>query len=130
MLTTSDWSARKREFNSSFNFGAISFSPASWAARKTVSRSAAAALILAKPIEPLLPTFLEDGHAALPATEWRASAEELVASREVRDIDELDTAETAAALGVTANAVKIRLHRARQALRELLAPHFVRGEIS
>ncbi|MCB9377338.1 MAG: sigma-70 family RNA polymerase sigma factor [Holophagales bacterium] len=101
-------------------------------------------------IEPLLPTFLEDGHAALPATEWRASAEELVASREVRDIvhraieslpetyrtvlllrdiDELDTAETAAALGVTANAVKIRLHRARQALRELLAPHFVRGEI-
>ena len=35
-------------------------------------------------------------------------------------LEELDTAEVATRLGVTANAVKIRLHRARQALRELL----------
>jgi RNA polymerase sigma-70 factor (ECF subfamily) len=41
----------------------------------------------------------------------------------LRDIEGLDTAETAEALGVTANAVKIRLHRARQALREQLDEH-------
>lgn len=35
----------------------------------------------------------------------------------LRDLEEHDTAETAARLGVTVNAVKIRLHRARQALR-------------
>ena len=42
----------------------------------------------------------------------------------LRDIEDLDTAEVADALGITSNAVKIRLHRARQALRTLLAPHF------
>jgi RNA polymerase sigma-70 factor (ECF subfamily) len=42
----------------------------------------------------------------------------------LRDIEGLDTGEAAAALGLTPNAVKIRLHRARQALRTLLAPHF------
>ena len=34
----------------------------------------------------------------------------------LRDIEELSTEEAARSLGVTANAVKIRLHRARQAL--------------
>ena len=38
----------------------------------------------------------------------------------LRDIEELDTDETATALGTTCNAVKIRLHRARQALKTLL----------
>jgi RNA polymerase sigma-70 factor (ECF subfamily) len=38
----------------------------------------------------------------------------------LRDIEELDTDETADALGMTASAVKTRLHRARQALRTLL----------
>jgi len=38
----------------------------------------------------------------------------------LRDIDELDTDEAASLLGITANAVKIRLHRARQALRTLI----------
>ena len=42
----------------------------------------------------------------------------------LRDIEELDTEQTAQALGISVNAVKIRLHRARQALRTLLAPHF------
>ncbi len=46
----------------------------------------------------------------------------------LRDIEELDTEEVAAALGISANAVKIRLHRARQALRELLDPHLRLGE--
>jgi RNA polymerase sigma-70 factor (ECF subfamily) len=38
----------------------------------------------------------------------------------LRDIEALDTEETAAALEMSANAVKTRLHRARQALRTLL----------
>ena len=42
----------------------------------------------------------------------------------LRDIEELSTEETAGRLGITANAVKTRLHRARQALRTLLEPHF------
>lgn len=39
----------------------------------------------------------------------------------LRDIEELDTDEVVAMLGLTANAVKVRLHRARQALRTLIA---------
>jgi RNA polymerase sigma-70 factor (ECF subfamily) len=38
----------------------------------------------------------------------------------LRDIEELDPDETASVLGVNRNAVKTRLHRARQALRTLL----------
>jgi RNA polymerase sigma-70 factor (ECF subfamily) len=38
----------------------------------------------------------------------------------LRDVEGLDTAETAAALGIGADAAKMRLHRARQALRTLL----------
>lgn len=38
----------------------------------------------------------------------------------LRDIDEYDTGETAAMLGVSAGAVKTRLHRARQSLLEAL----------
>lgn len=39
----------------------------------------------------------------------------------LRDIEELETEEVARHLGVTSNAAKIRVHRARQALRTLLA---------
>jgi len=45
----------------------------------------------------------------------------------LRDIEEQDTAATAKALGITPNAVKIRLHRARQALRTQLDRHLHRG---
>ena len=45
----------------------------------------------------------------------------------LRDIEELNTEETARTLGVTPNAVKIRLHRARQGLRTLLDQHLRRG---
>ena len=38
----------------------------------------------------------------------------------LRDIEEMSTPEAADALGITENAVKIRLHRARQALRALI----------
>jgi RNA polymerase sigma-70 factor (ECF subfamily) len=57
----------------------------------------------------------------------RASIDRLPATyREVlllRDIEELSNGETARLLGVTPNAAKIRLHRARQALRAMLDPH-------
>jgi len=92
-------------------------------------------------IEELLPRFDEDGHFAEPVAPWEAEAEALLEGREtramvrraidrlpenyrtvlvLRDIEELDTEETAAALGIQPNAVKTRLHRARQALRTLL----------
>jgi len=100
-------------------------------------------------IEPLLPNFLEDGHATRSYVEWPESAEQLLQRAEVRrlvrtaidrlpptyrtvlllrDIEELDTGEVAELLSVSENAVKIRLHRARQALRELLDPHLQQGE--
>jgi RNA polymerase sigma-70 factor (ECF subfamily) len=95
------------------------------------------------PIEELLPRFEEDGHHAEPVSSWGSSVEDLLVRREVRarvreavnqlpdsyrivvllrDIEGLDTEETAAALGLTRNAVKIRLHRARQALARLIEP--------
>ena len=57
--------------------------------------------------------------AGLSAEEARRKA--------LRDIEGLDTEEAARALGVSANAVKIRLHRARMALRTLIAPTFQGG---
>lgn len=41
---------------------------------------------------------------------------------ELRDIEGIDTATTAIRLGTNEGVVKVRLHRARQALRELLEP--------
>jgi RNA polymerase sigma-70 factor (ECF subfamily) len=98
-------------------------------------------------IDELLPRFVRDGeeeHHAEPVAEWAEPFEVAVERREVRgcvracidrlpetyrtvlvlrDIEELDTEETARLLGVSPNAVKSRLHRARQALRTLLDPH-------
>ena len=45
----------------------------------------------------------------------------------LRDIEELSTRETAELLDCTENAVKVRLHRARSALKKLLEP-LLRGE--
>jgi RNA polymerase sigma-70 factor (ECF subfamily) len=94
----------------------------------------------------LLPHFADDGHQKQPSRSWkpqpsagieRTELRSLVRSkidelpephREVlmlRDIEELDTDETATLLGLTPAAVKTRLHRARQALRTLLDPYFV-----
>ena len=96
-------------------------------------------------IENLLPAFLEDGHHEERFKSWdepvdtlleRAETRELVRKQidalpesyrtvlVLRDIEGLDTEETANVLGLTVNATKIRLHRARQALRTMLAPHF------
>jgi RNA polymerase sigma-70 factor (ECF subfamily) len=92
-------------------------------------------------IDDMLPRFVEDGHWEESPRRWNASPEELVESEGaraavracidrlpeayrsvllLRDIEDFDTEETASLLGTTPNAVKIRLHRARQALRMLL----------
>ena len=94
-------------------------------------------------IDDLLPTFDESGHplcsvrpcddqilARLTQAETRAHVraciDQLPSSyREIlllRDIEELDTEQTAQQLGIDSGAVKTRLHRARQALRTLLEP--------
>lgn len=102
-----------------------------------------------EPIEDLLPQFQADGHQVRhPTPDWEGSAEALLERSQtraivreaidrlpesyrsvllLRDIEELSTEEAATSLGVTENAVKIRLHRARQALRGLLEPHFRRA---
>lgn len=43
---------------------------------------------------------------------------------ELRDMQEFSTDETAEILSMTSGAVRVRLHRARQALRALLEPYF------
>lgn len=103
------------------------------------------------PIDDLLPRFREDGHQAEPAAPWRDTAHGRLERREtrdlvrrgidalpetyrtvlvLRDIEGLDTAETSQALGIGAEAVKTRLHRARQALRQILDPHLRSGSLS
>lgn len=91
-------------------------------------------------IEDLLPKFKDDGHAWEPGSAWRSPTTGLEAAEVharmlraidslpenyrivlvLRDIQELDTGETGVILGLSENAVKTRLHRARQALRELI----------
>jgi RNA polymerase sigma-70 factor (ECF subfamily) len=101
-------------------------------------------------IEDLLPTFIADGHQTRSNTPWRETGEDEAQRREVRglvhacierlpgdfrtvlvlrDIEEVDTREAAELLGITAAAVKTRLHRARQALRQLLDPYFAKGAL-
>jgi RNA polymerase sigma-70 factor, ECF subfamily len=96
-------------------------------------------------IDELLPTFLPDGHQAHPTPEWNQGALAGIQRREtqaavracidqlpddyrtvllLRDLQELDTAEVAGLLGITEGNVKVRLHRARQALKTLLEPLF------
>ena len=92
-------------------------------------------------IEDMLPNFTEDGHWAEPRRDWEEAPEEALGRQQtralvracidrlpesyrtvliLRDIDDVDTREAAEALGISETAVKVRLHRARQALRELL----------
>jgi RNA polymerase sigma-70 factor (ECF subfamily) len=95
-------------------------------------------------IEPMLPAFAEDGHhASRPVIAWTESAEQALLRREarervraaiadlpesyrtvllLRDIEERSTREAADLLGITENALKLRLHRARQALATKLQP--------
>ena len=100
------------------------------------------------PIEEYLPRFDETGHHASPVEDWAVTPETAMLSRQtrervraaidnlpasyravliLRDIEELSTEETAEILSVTRTAVKVRLHRARLALRTLLVPVFANG---
>lgn len=47
----------------------------------------------------------------------------------LRDIEELSTSEVAEVTGLTETNVKVRLHRARAALKKLLSPHFEGPEL-
>jgi RNA polymerase sigma-70 factor (ECF subfamily) len=100
-------------------------------------------------IEELLPRFLEDGHRADPTGPWQETAETALDRKQtrervraaidrlpdgyrevllLRDVEGLDTREAAEALDISEGNAKVRLHRARQALRTLLDPHFARSE--
>jgi RNA polymerase sigma-70 factor, ECF subfamily len=92
-------------------------------------------------IESMLPTFLDDGHHSENFSDWAAQADRMLEQKQMRaavraaiemlpesyrtvlmlrDVEEMTTEEVAGQIGVTANAVKIRLHRARQALCTVL----------
>ena len=94
-------------------------------------------------IDDLLPTFDQSGHHSHPVRAWEDGALERLTREEtriqvracidrlpepyrivllLRDIEELDTEQTAQQLRITPGAVKTRLHRSRQALRTLLEP--------
>jgi len=96
-------------------------------------------------IEDLLPVFNEKGYFTDHSHSWRVGTDHERVDDDtrrivydamaqlpddyrnvllLRDIEELSTREAAEVLGASEGAVKIRLHRARLALRELLDPHF------
>ncbi len=96
-------------------------------------------------LDPQLPEFDDYGFRIGPTEMPPASADELLERAEVRervrkgidglpenyrtvlilrDIEDLNTAETAEMLGLTPDAVKLRLHRARLALRSQIGSLF------
>ena len=105
-----------------------------------------------RPIEELLPTFDETGHRVGADHPWpQANPEDEQCQSELRrrvrraigelpqnyrtvlvlrDIEELSTKETAELLGATETAIKLRLHRARQALRTTLERGMLAGTMA
>lgn len=96
-------------------------------------------------LDDLQPHFLPNGHYAEQFPSWTEPADVALSRKEtaalvrqsindlpdsfrtvlmLRDIEGLSTEETASLLKISANAVKLRLHRARMALRSLLTTHF------
>lgn len=95
-------------------------------------------------IDVLLPVFDHRGHHVQAIASWSEPCERMMRTETqnqvrscidllpddhrlvllLRDIEGLDTAEAARAMGISVPAVKTRLHRARQALRTLLEPIF------
>ncbi len=95
-------------------------------------------------IEPMLPAFAEDGHhATRPVSAWTMSAEQALLRREtrervrtaiaelpesyrtvllLRDIEERSTRESADLVGVSENALKLRLARRRRRQTASAAP--------
>lgn len=97
-------------------------------------------------VDDFLPTFTAYGHYCNPQPEWSQEPDALLERAEVRamvtnniarlpqtyrvplvlcEIEGMDVAEVARMLGLTENAVRIRLHRARQALKTLLEPDII-----
>jgi RNA polymerase sigma-70 factor (ECF subfamily) len=102
-------------------------------------------------IEALLPAFQEDGHHVEQFSDWTASADLVLERAEMRavvrncidelpenhrvvlmlrDIEEMSTQEVADLLGLTTTAVKVRLHRARQALSTLLRREYAQPAVT
>jgi RNA polymerase sigma-70 factor (ECF subfamily) len=96
-------------------------------------------------VDDLLPSFIEDGHQTRDTVDWTENAETAMERAEtselvrrkidelpesyrtvlvMRDLEEMSNSEIAEALGISVNLVKVRLHRARQALRTLLERQF------
>jgi RNA polymerase sigma-70 factor (ECF subfamily) len=102
-------------------------------------------------IDDWLPRFLPDGHHEASFVDWSNAAHALIEQQEtctlvrrcidqlpdsyrtvllMHDIEAISVNDVAAALDVSTNAVHVRLHRARQALRTLLDPVFLRRAAS
>jgi RNA polymerase sigma-70 factor (ECF subfamily) len=96
-------------------------------------------------LDDLLPAFKKDGHHVEQFADWATPADVLLERREtrqtvrrcidqlpdsyrtvllLRDVEERSTQEVAELLMVTPTAVKVRLHRAHQALSTLLRREF------
>ena len=96
-------------------------------------------------IDDLLPSFQTDGHHVEQFSDWNTPADQLLERAQtratvraaiqslpenyrtvlvLRDIEEMSTLEVAEAMSMTQTAVKVRLHRARQALSTLLRREF------
>ncbi len=112
-------------------------------ARAAVRKSARSSSLDELDVDRLQPDFNANGRPSMVPPRW--NPEKLVESEErhrlvregidrlpedyrtvvmLRDIEELPTAEVSAILGVSEGAVRVRLHRARQALHALLSEYF------
>lgn len=102
-------------------------------------------------LDELLPSFDDEGRHAAPVARWRedyATSDMGDAKRRcvrqaidqlpevyrtvliLRDVEDFDTEATARLLKVSEGNVKVRLHRARQALRTLLEPYFAQNTVA
>jgi len=98
----------------------------------------------AQDVDALLPHFQPDGHQDHSSVSWSESAEEILQREQscalvrqcidqlpepyrvvlvLRDIEQLPADVVAEQLQITRDNLKVKLHRARQALRTLLDPH-------
>lgn len=102
------------------------------------------------PIDELLPRFDHTSHHVERFREWTLPAATIAERRErnavlreriqelpdghreillLRDVEGFSTREAAQSLGITENAAKVRLHRARQALRTLIQTSMQEGSL-
>ena len=102
-------------------------------------------------IEVLLPAFQDDGHHVEQFSDWTTPSDQLLQRAQtratvracieqlpdqyrtvlvLRDIEEHSTQEVAEMLATTQSAIKVRLHRARQALSTLLRKEYARPALT